>query len=616
MSSSFIVEEWRDLWHKKGDFYITAFAYVFSTTNVFNLPSMITNFGGAAFIIAYVVCLLAACLTIIMLELAIGQLSARAPPKALHSACPLFKGVGISLVVYSLFLLSFYAVRVVYLLEYLTHMFLDVYKDPPWFSCPEVTTTPCTPLRLLNQTRVDDDSTLSINFFHNETILGKSLNISETGGLLWMLIAGLGIVWLCIFLALFLGVRWLGKACYFTFFLPLFLLFALMVKALSATGSDTVISYVIMEVDWDKLLDKTTWAKAFYQSLYATGLCLGSYITLGSYNKRSNNLVGDSFLVVFLHFIFTVVQTITTMALYGHWTALQQVVDFVPSTIHEGFNWSVVHLLAIVGQFRMPHLWTAFLLFMLIFMFLNTMYVLTLNICSSVEDAIGDVASRCLPRFGITFAICVFGFLAGLGYTTQAGSYAIELMERYLHLLCPWVILTFELMAIGWFYCGHLLSRDVRQMVGRSYCWILGYMFLDWVYLLPAVPVYLLVTLLGDYNVYQALAGYREEIADIHWAEPIGWMLAVLPLLPIPAYMIYVVSRTCLRGPGDTRWEKFKYTLISPLRYEVVKPTSPPRYSVTAPGYVLLPQAPLAEAEHYNENVAAAAYGERLVLSH
>jgi len=43
--------------------------------------------------VAYVACLVAVCLTTLMLELAIGQLSARASPKALHSACPLFKGI-------------------------------------------------------------------------------------------------------------------------------------------------------------------------------------------------------------------------------------------------------------------------------------------------------------------------------------------------------------------------------------------------------------------------------------------------------------------------------------------------------------------------------------------
>jgi len=84
--------------------------------------------------------------------------------------------------------------------------------------------------------------------------------------------------------------------------------------------------------------------------------------------------------------------------------------------------------------------------------------------------------------------------------------------------------------------------------------------------------------------------------------------LTVVPILPIPLYMIYIVTRTCIRGPGITYWEKFKYTLVSPLRYEIVKPTPPPRYSVTAPGYVLLPQAPLAEPEHFQEN-----YNERLV---
>jgi len=77
--------------------------------------------------------------------------------------------------------------------------------------------------------------------------------------------------------------------------------------------------------------------------------------------------------------------------------------------------------------------------------------------------------------------------------------------------------------------------------------------------------------------------------------------VALLPVLPIPLFMIYIVTKTCIQGPGITSWEKFKYTLISPLRYEVVKPTPAPRYSSNAPGYVLLPQAPLAEPEPFNE---------------
>jgi len=153
--------------------------------------------------------------------------------------------------------------------------------------------------------------------------------------------------------------------------------------------------------------------------------------------------------------------------------------------------------------------------------------VLTLNVCSSIEDSIGEIASKCLPRFGITLLICIFGFLAGLGFTTQVFSFLVQrrliridsfgsgrslrrgadgavpapadsmghsdvradghrMVLLYDAVQWPWFIpKTTRSFVVG----GHLLARDVRQMVGRSYCWIMGYLVLDWVYLLPAVPV-------------------------------------------------------------------------------------------------------------------------------
>lgn len=43
--------------------------------------------------------------------------------------------------------------------------------------------------------------------------------------------------------------------------------------------------------------------------------------------------------------------------------------------------------------------------------------------------------------------------------------------------------------------------------------------------------------------------------------------------------------------------------MSSPLQFDVVKSSNStvPRYTSTAPGYVLLPQAPLAEPENYTD---------------
>lgn len=81
-----------------------------------------------------------------------------------------------------------------------------------------------------------------------------------------------------------------------------------------------------------------------------------------------------------------------------------------------------------------------------------------------------------------------------------------------------------------------------------------------------------------------------------------------------------MLIKTCVSGPGSSKWEvrssidkvhawtcaqKIKYTVISPLRYEVIKPQPPPRYTATAPGYVLLPQVRLFRRENRKKNACS-----------
>ncbi|MFH4982604.1 hypothetical protein AB6A40_009313, partial [Gnathostoma spinigerum] len=104
-----------------------------------------------------------------------------------------------------------------------------------------------------------------------------------------------------------------------------------------------------------------------------------------------------------------------------------------------------------------------------------------------------------------------------------------------------------------------------------------------------------------DYSLYTA--GVH------HWqySELVGWVIALIPLMPIPLLMQFTICRTCCKGPGLTKCQRLKNAVASPLHCEVVKSSNMPlpRYASTAPGYVLLPQAPLAEPETYSEGSVA-----------
>lgn len=68
---------------------------------------------------------------------------------------------------------------------------------------------------------------------------------------------------------------------------------------------------------------------------------------------------------------------------------------------------------------------------------------------------------------------------------------------------------------------------------------------------------YILVRKLGEYS-FRRIYKHDDETnsaSDAQWPEAIGWIVALIPVLPIPLFMIYIVTKTCIQGPGITYWE-------------------------------------------------------------
>uniref|UniRef100_A0A0M3IW76 Aa_trans domain-containing protein n=1 Tax=Ascaris lumbricoides TaxID=6252 RepID=A0A0M3IW76_ASCLU len=132
--SSLIVEEWRDLWSLKIDVIVASLAYVFATTNFLNLPRLILENGGLVFVAAYGISILICVLPIIIMELSVGQLTGRAPIQAFHNICPIFKGVGLAQIIFSLFVMAHMARYLGWLMLYLFHLFWAILAGRPGLS--------------------------------------------------------------------------------------------------------------------------------------------------------------------------------------------------------------------------------------------------------------------------------------------------------------------------------------------------------------------------------------------------------------------------------------------------------------------------------------------------
>jgi SNF family Na+-dependent transporter len=619
---STLIEKWRDLWSYKVEYFVAACAYIFATTNFLNLPKLVLDNGGLAFLAAYGTGLLAIVLPVIILELTIGQLTGRAPIQAIYNVCPVFKGVGVSQIIFSLFVMATMTRFVAYLFLYLFHLcwtVIDERPGLPWLHCknfPELQTRPCREAAIImNLTSLADSVKLST--MHDESSLSQfmrflenpSSSLADIGQLQYYMLSAQGAVWIIVFFAICFGVRWLGKVITTTFLFSLILILVICIRGLTLEGAFNMFEVIFSITDWDLLKDYHVWKLAIEQAILATGIGFGAFITIGSYNKRSNNLVSDSFGLLIIHCFFTAIQLATVFSFVGF---LSLRTGLEPSELLDRGETQMWHFLTYLSYISHIKIYSAFVLVMAILILLNIFFLLGLNVLASFEDALGVSWSRCFPRFTLAFLVSALGFLFGFYFTTQAGKYAYELSTGYLKYLTLWTILTCELIAVAWFYCAHYLGKDLKTMLKSKCCWCLGHFLLFFTYLITFIPIAIAILNVMAYS-YEA---YSEPIRKFEYSELIGAAIALIPLLPIPLFALFALCTSC-RVTTMSKWQRFKIAFKSPMKYDIIQEDESgilistntqqrqitPRYSSAAPGYVLLPQnsAPLAEPETFNE---------------
>ncbi|KAG8314854.1 hypothetical protein J6590_083094 [Homalodisca vitripennis] len=91
------------------------------------------------FLVPYFLVLILCGVPLLYMELAVGQFTRRGPIGALSQLCPIFKGAGLSSVMVSFFMATYYNVIIAYFLYYL---FTSFRASAPWSDCSNKWNTP------------------------------------------------------------------------------------------------------------------------------------------------------------------------------------------------------------------------------------------------------------------------------------------------------------------------------------------------------------------------------------------------------------------------------------------------------------------------------------------
>jgi SNF family Na+-dependent transporter len=103
----------------------------------------------------------------------------------------------------------------------------------------------------------DTESFFNPAYFSDE-LLNKTADISESGGLVWIVSFSLFVAYVIVYFSIWKGIESTGKVVYVAALLPYVLLFVLLIRGLTLEGSGRGLKYLFVP-NWSKLGEFQVW---------------------------------------------------------------------------------------------------------------------------------------------------------------------------------------------------------------------------------------------------------------------------------------------------------------------------------------------------------------------
>nr|AKN21428.1 slc6a-8 [Schmidtea mediterranea] len=277
----------RKHWASQLDFLFSIIGFAVDFSNVFRFPYICFQNGGGAFLIPYFVTLLLCALPMFYIELLFGQYM-RCGGLTIWKICPLFKGVGYASVLLNFYVALYYNVIIAWSLYYL---FVSFSPTLPWTVCDKwwnsencyFISNYLSLLEKNNNTNMFTDS--ATEYLENNVLMvNQSSGIGNLGPLKWNMALSLLLLYIIIYLCLFKGVKFLGKAVWVTAILPYVVLAALLIRGVMLEGAVEGIKYFITP-NFKMLLKPDVWIAAATQIFFSVGVGFSVHIAYASYNN-------------------------------------------------------------------------------------------------------------------------------------------------------------------------------------------------------------------------------------------------------------------------------------------------------------------------------------------
>lgn len=543
----------RGNWSGKFDFILSCIGYSVGLGNVWRFPYLCYRNGGGAFLIPYLIMLGICGLPLYYFELAFGQFG-NLGPITIWRVCPLFKGIGYTMVTISALVAMYYNVVIAWAIYY---FFASMQEKLPWSDC----NNPWNDGKCANLlTGSFRDDTIHKVACRNTTFMactnftspaeqywdrvvlgvtdynGNTREMEDIGVPQWHLTLCFLLAWIIVFLSLIKGVKSSGKVVYFTAIFPYVVLVALLINGAIKPGAGEGIKFY-MTPDFKRLGDSKVWSDAATQIFYSLGVAFGGIIVLSSFNRFQNNCYRDALIVAIINCSTSIFGGFAIFSVIGYMA--EKTGSSVATVVKDGPGLVFIAYPDAMADFPAPQLWAILFFGMVVTLGLDSQFAMMETVLSGLADEFPWLTSTTLRSIIYKSAVCGSFFLLGLPLVCQGGIYLFTLVDWYSASFSLFFVCFCELVAISYIYGIKNFCWDIKMMLGfRPGPYWIG----AWVFTTPIAILFIFFYKTVDYTK----AYYGDKIFP-DWAEALGWLMVAASIIWIPIIMIYEL---CKRGCG------------------------------------------------------------------
>jgi NSS family neurotransmitter:Na+ symporter len=404
----------RDQWGSKAGFILAAVGSAVGLGNIWRYPYVLYSNGGGAFLIPYFFAILTAGIPLMILEYSLGHKFKGSPPLAMAKANKKWEWLGWWPSINSFIILTYYTLILSWAMNYL----------------------------YLSLTQAWGTDT---NTFFFKTFLKQSDGPFNLGGIVWPVFIGITLVWLLNWFVCFKGVSG-GIEKFNKVLLPtlVVIMIIIVIRGITLPGASVGLNKLFTP-DWSKVLDTKVWIAAYGQVFFSLSLAMGIMITYSSYLPQKTDINNTALITVFSNCGFEFLSAIGVFSILGYMAVNQGVgVDKVAS---QGIGLAFVafpKIFTVMGG--LGKLFGILFFTCLVFAGITSSISLVEASSSAIIDKSG------MSRKKVVSAVCIFGYLISIFYTTGAGLYLLDIIDSFINSYGIVTVGLLEALTIGWLF--------------------------------------------------------------------------------------------------------------------------------------------------------------------